>query len=501
MSQPNGYNNLYGHSLALLTDLYQITMAYGYWKAGMQETHACFHHSYRKAPFQGGYAVAAGLEELSYFIEQFHFDSSDLAFLETIEGNNGASLFESEFLDYLAQMKLSVDINAVPEGTVVFPFEPLLTVKGPLIQCQLLETPILNLINFPTLIATKAARVRQAAKDDTVIEFGLRRAQGIDGGVTAARAAFIGGCDATSNVLAGKLFDIPVRGTHAHSWVMVFDDEQEAFQTYAEHLPTNCIFLVDTYNTIDGVAKAIETGKWLKQQGHKMVGIRLDSGDLSYLSIEARKLLDAAGFTDAKIVASNELDEHLIRDLKAQGAQIAVWGVGTNLVTAKDHPALDGVYKLSALRAPGGEWTPRLKLSEQSVKTSNPGILQIRRFRKEGRYIGDAVYDTLTPAYDPWTIVDPLDSDRRKEIDPSASSDDLLIPYFRKGIKVMESPTLPAIQAYAREQLSCLHESTKRFINPHPYVVGLEQNLHEKKHSLIHTIKANMHHEKRTSHR
>lgn len=496
MSSLNGYQNLYGHSLALLTDLYQLTMAYGYWKAGMENTEACFYHSYRNAPFRGGYAVFAGLEGLNYFIDQFHFSESDLAFLETIDGNDGSPLFERPFLDYLQRLKFTCDIDAAPEGSVVFPLEPILTVKGPLIQCQLLETAILNLINFPTLIATKAARVRQAAGNDMVIEFGLRRAQGIDGGVTAARAAVIGGCDATSNVLAGKLFDIPVKGTHAHSWVMVFDNEREAFQTYAEHLPNNCIFLVDTYNTLDGVHKAIDTGRWLKEQGYDMVGIRLDSGDLSYLSIEARKLLDDAGFSDAKIVASNELDEHLIRDLKAQGAKISVWGVGTNLVTAKDHPALDGVYKLSAIRHPGEAWKQRLKLSEQSLKISNPGILQVRRFRKGNLFIGDAIYDALTPSEIPWTLIDPADSNRKKEMDPSYTSEDLLTPLYRKGIRVAEPPTLAAIQAHAREQITSLHESIKRFVNPHPYVVGLEKNLFAKKHSHIETLRKEMTHEK-----
>ena len=262
----------------------------------------------------------------------------------------------------------------------MFPYEPLLRIQGPLIECQILESPFLNLINFPTLIATKAARICIAANDESVMEFGLRRAQGLDGALTASRAAYIGGCDSTSNVLAGKIFGIPVKGTHSHSWVMVFDEEEEAFQAFAECMPNQCVFLVDTYDTIEGIKKAIRVAKWLKERNKKFLGVRLDSGDLAYLSIKARQMLDEAGFPEAKIVASNELDETLIIELKRQGAMISVWGVGTNLVTAKDQPALDGVYKLSAIRNPGGEWVDKLKLSEQMIKVSNPGILQVRIF-------------------------------------------------------------------------------------------------------------------------
>lgn len=295
--------SIYDQSLALLTDFYQMTMAYGYWKAGLDRKEAVFHLFFRKTPFKGGFTVAAGLESVIHFLEKFRFDSSDLRYVAQLKGLDGNPYFSEEFINYLSKLKFTGDIDAVPEGTVVFPYEPLIRVQGPLIECQLLESPFLNLINFPTLVATKAARVCLAAKGDPVIEFGVRRAQGIDGALTASRAAYIGGCESTSNLLAGKLFGIPVKGTQAHSWIMVFDDELEAFQVYAKHLPNNCIFLVDTYDTIEGVKKAIQVGRWLKQQGKKLLGIRLDSGDLADLSIKSRALLDQAGFQDAVIVA------------------------------------------------------------------------------------------------------------------------------------------------------------------------------------------------------
>lgn len=489
MTDLKGYQGLYGHSLSLLTDLYQLTMAYGYWKAGMQDYEACFYHSYRKIPFSGGFVVACGLEGLIYFLDQFKFDAADLAFLETIQGSNGKPLFEKAFLDYLSDLKLTCDIHAVPEGTAVFPYEPIVRVQGPLIQCQLLETAILNLMNFPSLIATKAARVRSAAKNDTVIEFGLRRSQGVDGGVTAARAAYIGGCDASSNVLAGRLFGIPIKGTHAHSWIMAFDDELEAFECYAEQLPGNCIFLVDTYDTLEGVRNAVQVGKRLRSKGHEMIGIRLDSGDLAHLSIESRKILDEAGFPDAQIVASNELDEYLIRDLKQQGAAITTWGVGTNLVTAKDHPALDGVYKLSAIREPGGEWKQRLKLSEQMIKVSNPGILQVRRFFDGTRFLGDAIYDELTVVGEKWTVIDPLDSTRVRKLAASSHDYELLVPIYEKGTKVYQQPKLKDIQTFARKELSRFHDAVKRFNNPHQYTVGLEENLYQSKISIVRELR------------
>ncbi len=335
-------------------------------------------------------------------------------------------------MNYLSHLKLNVDIDAIEEGRVVFANEPLLRVTGPMLQCQLLETALLNIINFQTLVATKACRVSMAAKGDMVLEFGLRRAQGNDGALAASRAAYIGGCHATSNVLAGKMFGIPVRGTHAHSWVMSFDDERTAFEKYAHAMPNNCIFLVDTYDTLDGVRNAIRVGLKLKESGHKMIGIRLDSGDLAYLSIAARQMLDEAGLVEASIVASNDLDERLIVSLKQQGARINVWGVGTKLVTAYDQPALGGVYKLAAIEE-AGRWVPKIKLSEQTIKTSIPGKLQVRRFVDDtGIARADMIINELQTPDEDLRMIDPSDPFTYKS-DFSSQSFDLLKPVFRSG--------------------------------------------------------------------
>ncbi|MEM7019714.1 MAG: nicotinate phosphoribosyltransferase, partial [Pseudomonadota bacterium] len=394
----NRLNSLYQHSLSLLTDLYQLTMSCGYWRVGMADREAAFNLFFRRHPFGGGYTVAAGLDTVLGYLDDFSFAEEELDYLATLTGNDKNPLFPKAFLDYLGELKLSCDIDAVAEGEIMFPHEPMLTVKGPLIQCQLLETALLNTLNFQTLIATKASRICRAAQGEPILEFGLRRAQGIDGALAASRAAYIGGCAATSNVLAGKLYGIPIRGTHAHSWVMSFDDELTAFDSYAQAMPNNCVFLVDTYDTLEGVRHAIEIGQNLKSQGYEMGGIRLDSGDLAQLSIDARKLLDEAGFEDANIVASNDLDEHAIQNLKAAGATIGVWGVGTRLVTAHDQPALGGVYKLGAIQEPQGDWRYRVKLSEEAIKVSNPGWLQVRRFNKNGIFCGDMMYNQLADA-------------------------------------------------------------------------------------------------------
>ena len=481
-------------SLALLTDLYQLTMAYGYWKVGRADREAAFHMTFRTLPFGGGYAVAAGLGPAVDFIEAFRFDDSDLAYLATLGGNDGRPLFDRGFLSYLGDLKLTVDVDAVPEGTAVFPHEPLVRVRGPMLHCQLLETPLLTILNFQTLVATKAARVCAAAGGDPVLEFGLRRAQGIDGGLAASRAAYVGGCHATSNVLAGKLYGIPVRGTHAHSWVMSFDDELESFEAYAAALPNNCVFLVDTYDTLQGVRHAAAVGQRLRADGHKMVGIRLDSGDLAYLSIEARKILDAAGLPDAAILASNDLDERLIESLKQQGATIAVWGVGTKLVTAYDQPALGGVYKLGAIQGDDGTWHPKLKLSEQTAKVSTPGVQQVRRYyHPDGTADGDAIIDELTgvPPGDV-AIVDPADPLRHKAFAADARHDDLLVPVFRGGTRVYYVPPLAASRQRTADQLALFHPTTKRLVNPHPYPVGLEQSLHERKLELVAEMRADV---------
>lgn len=481
---------MFNQSLSLLTDLYQLTMSAGYWKKGIGEHEAVFHLFFRKPPFQGGFTIASGLETVVNYLQNFTFDASDLKYLETITDSEGERFFSNEFLEYLSKLKFSCDIDAVPEGSVVFPYEPLLRIKGPLIQCQLLESPLLNLINFSSLISTKAARMCIASKGDPILEFGLRRAQGVDGALTASRAAYIGGCDATSNVLAGKLFGIPVKGTHSHSWVMVFDDELEAFQAYAETMPANCVFLVDTFNTLEGVRRAIQVGKWLQAKNRKLIGIRLDSGDLAQLSIESRKLLDEAGFYETKILASNELDEGLISELKRQGAQITLWGVGTNLVTGGTQSALDGVYKLSAIREPNGQWKYKLKLSEQLIKVSNPGILQIKRFATKKENVADVIYDIHTDLQqNDCHIVDPLDPTKHWMLKKELQSYDLLQPIFRAGKLVYSLPTLQEIRNRTKEELERFPVGIKRFINPHKYVVGMEKSLYNLKFDLIKAIR------------
>ena len=472
-------SQIYQTPLALLTDLYQLTMAQGYWKSGRSEQEAVFHLFFRKNPFQGGFTIAAGLEYVVDYIKQFRFTDCDVDFLAGLQGNDGAPLFSNEFLAHLSRLELRCDLDAVPEGTVVFPHEPLVRVKGPILQCQLLETALLNLVNYQSLIATKSARICAAAGSDPVLEFGLRRAQGIDGGLAASRAAYLGGCAATSNVLAGKLFSIPVKGTHAHSWVMSFDDELAAFEEYADAMPNNCVFLVDTYDTLDGVRNAIQVGLQLRKSGHEMVGIRLDSGDLAYLSIEARQLLDEAGLTNVAIVASNDLDEGIITSLKAQGATIAVWGVGTKLVTAYDQPALGGVYKLGAIQKESGVWERKLKLSEQAIKTSTPGILQVRRFFNSEGAIADMIYDELNPQPVSDIVVDPLDPTRRRLLSRDLRAEDLLIPVVRSGKVVRDCESLPEMRERVQQQLSQFHTSIRRHTAPHQYPVGLEQELHE----------------------
>jgi nicotinate phosphoribosyltransferase len=470
---------------ALLTDLYQLTMACGYWKAGVQDKESVFHLFFRSQPFKGGFSVACGLHDAIEYLGELSFAADELAYLGTLTGNDGTALFPRDFLDYLRGLESSCSVDGIPEGTVVFPHEPLLRVSGPLLQCQLVETALLNIVNFQTLIATKAARVCIAAKGEPVLEFGLRRAQGIDGALSASRAAFVGGCAATSNVMAGHRLGIPVRGTHAHSWVMSFDTEEEAFRAYAEAMPNNSIFLVDTYDTLEGVKRAIAVGEWLRERGHKFDGVRLDSGDLAWLSIETRKLLDEAGFPHAAIVASNDLDEETIESLKQQGARINVWGVGTRLVTAYDQPALGGVYKLSAIRNRGEKWQHKIKLSEQIAKISTPGIQQVRRFSREGRFIGDMIYDFDRKEADERIIVDRTDATRRKVIPAEAVAEDLLAPIFREGKLVYSAPALSAVQQRTRSQLAQLHETHQRFLKPHEYPVGLSPSLHDLRTNLI----------------
>lgn len=469
-------NKLYRHNLTLLTDLYQLTMAYGYWQNGLYDREAVFHLFYRKAPFGGEYAITAGLQLVVEYLQNLQFSVTDIQYLAGLKGADGQPLFDESFLNHLQRLDFKCDIDALPEGTICYPHQPLIRVRGPLLQAQLIETALLNLVNFSTLIATKAARVVQAAQGDTVLEFGLRRAQGIDGGLTASRAAYIGGCHATSNVLAGKLYGIPVRGTHAHSWVMVYDSELEAFAHYAEAMPNNCIFLVDTYDTEEGVKNAIRVGQQLRKRGYEMNGIRLDSGDLVALSRQARKLLDEAGFAEAKIVASDGLDEYKIAQLKEAGAQIDVWGVGTKLATAYEQAALGGVYKLAAIRNEQGEWEDRIKLSNTPIKVSHPGQQQVRRLYVGDRPVGDVIYDeNQSPTKE---ITYQSFGEKTTRTANFELGKDLLEPIFRAGKLVYDLPQLNKIRTRTIEQVA-LFSSLKDYPN------GLEMGLKKRKDQLV----------------
>ena len=480
-------SELYRPSLALLTDLYQLTMICAAWKADRHNLGAVFHMSFRKPPFGGGYTIAAGISPAMQWLTSLRFDASDIKYLDELTAAKGERLFPREFLEWLSTARLTLDVDAVPEGSVVFPHEPLVRVRGPFWQCQLIETALLNIINFQSLIATKAARICGAAAGDPVIDFGLRRAQGIDGALSATRAAWIGGIAATSNVLAGKMLGIPVRGTHAHSWVMSFGDEREAFRTYADAMPHNTLLLVDTYDTLEGVRHAIEVAHELKRKGHRLLGVRLDSGDLAYLSIQARAMLDAAGLSEARIVASNDLDEGTIESLKHQGAKIDTWGVGTRLVTGHDQPALGGVYKLGAMETKPGEWTPVVKASEQLAKASIPGVLGVRRFTHEGKMVADMIYDESLAGAPRDMIVDPKDPTRRRRV--GGSSVELLQPAVRRGTPVAGTPTLADARARCQSDLAMLDGACKRLLNPHEYPAGLEESLHERRLEMIARVK------------
>lgn len=484
-----GLEKLYTDKLSLFTDLYQITMAYGYFTLGIHEKEVCFHMVTRKNPFGGGYTVACGLAQFIEYLSGFRFQEDDLNYLESMRGSDGRPLFSTQFLYYLKEFRPKVTVHAIPEGTVVFPYEPLVRVTGPLLHCQLMESALLNIVNFQSLIATKASRVVLAAEGQPVVEFGLRRAHGIDGAVSASRAAYIGGCVGTSNVLAGKLFGIPVKGTHAHSWVMVFEDELSAFQGYAKTMPNNCIFLVDTYESFHGIRNAIQVGMEMREKGHKLLGIRLDSGDLAYLSQEARKLLDEAGLSDSVIIGSSDLDEEAIANFKEQGARVDIWGVGTRLVTAHGDPALTGVYKLSAVKGKDGRWEYKIKISEQFAKVTVPGVLQVRRYIRDGEYIADAIYDLQMGIEEPTLIMDPSDPTRRKKIYEGLRYEELLVPIFEEGSLVYSIPTIEDSRNRCMEQLKRFHPSIRRRISPHSYPAGLEKRLYELRSLLITEVK------------
>ena len=474
-------------NLTLLTDLYELTMMQGYFKHKDRNETVIFDAFYRNNPCGGGYSIAAGLEQLIAYIKELHFSPEDIRYLDSLH------LFEKDFLDYLADFHFSGDIYAIPEGTVIFPREPLIKVIAPIMEAQLVETAILNIINHQSLIATKAARVCYAAKGDGIMEFGLRRAQGPDAGIYGARAAVIGGCIGTSNVLCGQLFDVPVKGTHAHSWIMSFPDEYTAFKTYADLYPSACILLVDTYDTLkSGVPNAIRVFQEMRKAGIPLTfyGIRLDSGDLAYLSKKARAMLDEAGFPDAVISASNDLDEYLIESLKAQGAAITSWGVGTNLITSKDNPAFGGVYKLAAVMGPDGEFIPKIKLSENTEKVTNPGNKTIYRVyeKDSGKIKADLIClvgETFNEE-EPLLLFDPLEPWKKTRL-PGGSYTlrELLVPVFQKGKCCYESPKVMAIRDYCQKELSTLWDETRRLINPQKVYVDLSSKLYHIKIALL----------------
>ena len=474
-----------GRSLALLTDLYQLTMAFGYWREGLADREAVFCQYFRKAPFGGSFAVAAGLGTALDWLANLCFTEDDLEYLRSLEGTDGTPLFEAAFLDYLGRLRFTCEVDAVAEGTAVFANEPLVRVRGPLLQCQLVETALLNIINFQTLVATKAARVCLAAGDDPVLEFGLRRAQGIDGGLSASRAAYIGGCAATSNVLAGKLHGIPVRGTHGHSWVLAFGDEREAFQAFSRAMPHNCVLLVDTFDTLEGVRHAIDVGVSMREDGAQLAGIRLDSGDLASLSAEARALLDAAGLEDTAIVASNDLDADSIAELKRRGAKVGIWGVGTSIASSGGQSALGGVYKLTLLRDGAGNWQPLAKRSEEPEKASLPGMLQVRRYTAAGRLDADLIYDELHPPEHSVAGVALGSANPGSRHTFTGEHRDLLGPVVAGGQIVTQAETLDSVRERCRFELAMLPDAVTRAQSSGIAPVWLEDGLSRRQQALL----------------
>ena len=471
-------------NLSMLFDFYEMTMANGYYRTGMQEHVTYFDVFFRRVPDGGGFAIAAGLEQLVEYIQNLHFDEDDIAYLRS------KNLFQEDFLDYLRDFRFTGDVWAVPEGTPVFPNEPLVTVRAPASQAQLIETYALLAMNHQSLIATKANRVVRAAQGRTVLEFGSRRAQGVDGAVSGARAAYIGGVHGTACAISDQVYGVPAAGTMAHSWVQMFDTQYEAFKTYCEIYPTNAVLLVDTYNTLkSGVPDAIRAfDTVLRPLGIKKCGIRLDSGDIAYLTKEARKMLDAAGWETCTISASNSLDEELIRDLLLQGAKIDCFGVGERLITARSEPVFGGVYKLVAVESGDGTVVPKIKISENVTKITTPHFKKLYRFygNDTGKAIADylTVYDETVDDSRPLTIFDPDATWKKKQV-YNFTAKELQEPVFQNGRLVYELPELEKIRAYCLAQVDTLWEEVKRFDNPHRYYVDLSQKLWDIKHGLL----------------
>ena len=471
-------------NLTTLTDLYQLTMMYGYFKEGLADREAVFDLFFRKSGWESEYAIFAGLDQVIDLIKDLKFDDGNIEYLRSTK------LFDEDFLKYLSEFSFHGEIYAMPEGSVVFPSEPMIRVKANMCEAQLIETAMLNIINHQTLIATKASRVvRAAGSEDTVMEFGLRRAQGPDAGLYGARAAIIGGCTSTSNVLACQMFGLKCAGTHAHSWVMSFPTEIDAFRAYARTYPDACMLLVDTYDTLkSGVPNAIKVFDELRAEGHEPIGIRLDSGDLAYLSKEARKMLDEAGYEKTIICASSDLDENIINDLKMQGAKINSWGVGTKLITCDDHPALGGVYKLAAREDDNGELTPKIKLSDTAIKITNPGYKKVVRLysKKTGKALADLIMfaDEVIDDTQPLTITHPTETWKKVTL-RNFFAKELLVPVFVNGECVYESPAVTEIRAYAAAELDTFWDEYKRFSRPHIYKVDLSDKLLEMKNKMI----------------
>lgn len=478
-------------NLTLLTDLYQLTMMQGYYNNDTNNHEVVFDLFYRSNPSKNGYAICAGLDQTIDYIKNLRFTEGDIAYLESL------NIFQKEFLDYLKEFRFTGDIDAIPEGTVVFPMEVLMRVKAPIFEAQFVETALLTMINHQSLIATKAARVVRAAEGDPVLEFGLRRAQGPDAGIYGARAAMIGGCAGTSNVLTGQMFDVPVSGTHAHSWVMSFDEEVEAFRAYAKLFPDKCILLVDTYDTLgSGVPNAIKVFDEMKAAGIPLTsyGIRLDSGDLAYLSKKARKMLDAAGHEKAIISASCDLDEMLIADLKRQGAKISLWGVGTNLITSSDCPSFGGIYKLAAEIDKEGHEIPKIKISDNPEKVTNPGIKKLVRVydKQTGKMIADIIALEEEVFDESKDLVLYAANARWKKTKLKASTytlRELFVPVFRKGELVYDSPKTMAIREYSAKELDTLWEEYKRLVNPQIMDVVLSDGLYALKEKMLENYK------------
>ena len=474
-------------NLTLLTDLYELTMMQGYFKNHSNQT-VIFDMFYRTNPCDGGFAVSAGLEQMIEYIENLRFTEQDIEYLRSLH------IFEEDFLEYLSGFHFTGDIYAIPEGTVIFPREPLVKVVAPIMEAQLVETAILNIINHQSLIATKAARVCYAAKGDGVMEFGLRRAQGPDAGIFGARAAVIGGCVGTSNVLTGQMFDVPVLGTHAHSWIMSFPDEYTAFKTYAKLYPNSCTLLVDTYDVLkSGVPNAIRVFEEMREEGIPLTryGIRIDSGDLAYLSKEAYKMLAAAGFDDAVISASSDLDEYLIESLKAQNAKINSWGVGTNLITSKDNPAFGGVYKLAAVKDDAtGAFIPKIKLSENTEKVTNPGDKTVYRIysKSTGKIKADLIClnDEVFNTDETMIIFDPVDTWKKtKVLGGTYEMRELLVPVIKEGKRVYTSPSVMELREFCQKEQNTLWDESRRFVNPQKVYVDLSQKLYDMKKDLL----------------